>query len=38
MSGTIQEGRVAIRLSVSGWRTTTEDVDSRVAAFAHALG
>ena len=38
MSGTIWEGRAAIRLSVSGWRTTTEDVDRTVAAFARALG
>jgi len=37
MSGTIWEGRAAIRLSVSGWRTTTEDVDRTVAAFARAL-
>jgi hypothetical protein len=38
MSRTIWEGRAAIRLSVSGWRTTTEDVDRTVAAFARALG
>jgi glutamate/tyrosine decarboxylase-like PLP-dependent enzyme len=38
MSGTIWEDRAAIRLSVSGWRTTTEDVDRTVAAFARALG
>ena len=38
MSGTIWEGRAAIRLSVSGWRTTTEDVDRTVAAFARVLG
>ena len=38
MSGTIWEGRAAIRLSVSGWRTTTQDVDRTVAAFARALG
>ena len=38
MSGTTWEGRAAIRLSVSGWRTTTEDIDRTVAAFARALG
>ena len=27
MSGTIWDGRAAIRLSVSGWRTTTQDID-----------
>jgi len=37
MSGTIWEGRAAIRLSVSGWRTTTDDVDRTVAAFRAAL-
>ena len=37
MSGTIWEGRAAIRLSVSNWRTTTEDIDRTVAAFATAL-
>ncbi len=38
MSGTTWDGRAAIRLSVSGWRTTTEDIDRTVAAFARALG
>ena len=38
MSGTTWEDRAAIRLSVSGWRTTTEDVDRTVAAFARARG
>ena len=37
MSGTTWDGRAAIRLSVSGWRTTDEDVDRTVAAFAVAL-
>ena len=36
MSGTTSEDRAAIRLSVSSWRTTTEDVDRTVAAFARA--
>jgi glutamate/tyrosine decarboxylase-like PLP-dependent enzyme len=38
MSGTTWEGRAAIRLSVSGWRTTTGDIDRTVAAFARAFG
>jgi glutamate/tyrosine decarboxylase-like PLP-dependent enzyme len=37
MSGTTWEGRAAIRLSVSGWRTTSEDIDRTVAAFARAV-
>jgi glutamate/tyrosine decarboxylase-like PLP-dependent enzyme len=37
MSGTVWDGRAAIRLSVSGWRTTTEDVERTVAAFRAAL-
>ena len=37
MSGTTWDGQVAIRLSVSGWRTTTDDIDRTVAAFARAL-
>ena len=37
MGGTVWEGRPAIRISVSGWRTTTEDVDRTVAAFEAAL-
>ncbi|HEY7178081.1 MAG TPA: pyridoxal-dependent decarboxylase [Gaiella sp.] len=38
MSGTEWDGRRAIRLSVSSWRTTERDVDRAVAAFAAALG
>jgi glutamate/tyrosine decarboxylase-like PLP-dependent enzyme len=37
MSGTEWDGRPAIRLSVSSWRTTERDVDRAVAAFAAAL-
>ena len=37
MSGTVWDGRAAIRLSVSNWRTTEADVDRVVAAFAGAL-
>jgi glutamate/tyrosine decarboxylase-like PLP-dependent enzyme len=37
MSGTVWDERAAIRLSVSGWRTTEEDIDRTVAAFAAAL-
>jgi glutamate/tyrosine decarboxylase-like PLP-dependent enzyme len=37
MSGTVWDGRAAIRLSVSNWRTTEADVDRTVAAFARAL-
>jgi glutamate/tyrosine decarboxylase-like PLP-dependent enzyme len=37
MSGTSWEGRRAIRLSVSNWRTTEEDIDRTVAAFERAL-
>jgi glutamate/tyrosine decarboxylase-like PLP-dependent enzyme len=37
MSGTTWDGRSAIRLSVSNWRTTEADVDRTVAAFAAAL-
>ena len=37
MSGTEWDGRPAIRLSVSSWRTTEHDVDRAVAAFASAL-
>ncbi len=36
MSGTQWQGRAAIRLSVSSWRTTERDVDRTVAAFAQA--
>ena len=38
MSGTEWDGRRAIRLSVSSWRTTERDVDRAVEAFAAALG
>ena len=38
MSGTVWDGRAAIRLSVSNWRTTEADVDRTVDAFARALG
>ena len=38
MSGTTWAGRPAIRLSVSGWRTTEADVERTVAAYAAALG
>ena len=37
MSGTIWDGRSAIRLSVSNWRTTEADIDRTVAAFEAAL-
>jgi glutamate/tyrosine decarboxylase-like PLP-dependent enzyme len=37
MSGTVWDGRAAIRLSVSNWRTTEADVDRTVAAFERAL-
>ena len=36
MSGSTWGGRQAIRLSVSNWQTTEEDVDRTVAAFAVA--
>ena len=37
MSGTTWDGRAAIRLSVSNWRTTEADIDRTVAAFETAL-
>ncbi|MGH3066541.1 MAG: pyridoxal phosphate-dependent decarboxylase family protein [Gaiellaceae bacterium] len=37
MSGTQWDGRSAIRLSVSNWRTTETDIDRTVAAFGAAL-
>lgn len=37
MGGTTWDGRAAIRLSVSNWRTTEDDIDRTVAAFASAL-
>ena len=36
MSGTVWEGRQAIRLSVSNWQTTADDIDRTLAAFADA--
>ena len=36
MSGTEWEGRPAIRLSVSSWRTTEADIERTVAAFRRA--
>ena len=36
MSGTTWAGRQAIRISVSNWQTTEEDVDRTVAAFREA--
>lgn len=38
MSGTTWDGRAAIRLSVSNWRTTEADIDRTIAAFARAAG
>jgi glutamate/tyrosine decarboxylase-like PLP-dependent enzyme len=37
MGGTLWDGRAAIRVSVSGWRTTESDIDRTVAAFESAL-
>jgi glutamate/tyrosine decarboxylase-like PLP-dependent enzyme len=37
MGGTTWDGRAAIRVSVSGWRTTEADIDRTVAAFESAL-
>ena len=37
MGGTMWDGRAAIRVSVSGWRTTEADIDRTVAAFKSAL-
>ncbi len=37
MSGTTWDGRAAIRLSVSNWRTTETDIERTVAAFEAAL-
>ena len=36
MSGTTWDGRGAIRLSVSNWQTTEDDIDRTVAEFARA--
>jgi len=38
MSGTTWDGRKAVRLSVSNWQTTREDVELAVAQFARAVG
>jgi glutamate/tyrosine decarboxylase-like PLP-dependent enzyme len=37
MGGTTWEGRAAIRISVSGWRTSLDDITRTVAAFGRAL-
>lgn len=37
MSGTTWQGKRAIRISVSNWSTTEEDVDRTLAAFAAAV-
>jgi glutamate/tyrosine decarboxylase-like PLP-dependent enzyme len=37
MGGTRWEGRAAIRVSVSSWRTTADDIDRTLAAFERAL-
>jgi glutamate/tyrosine decarboxylase-like PLP-dependent enzyme len=37
MGGTMWEGRAAIRVSVSGWRTAEADIDRTVAAFEAVL-
>jgi glutamate/tyrosine decarboxylase-like PLP-dependent enzyme len=37
MSGTTWDGRAAIRISVSNWRTSDDDVTRAVAAFERAL-
>ena len=37
MGGTLWDGRAAIRVSVSGWRTTEADIERTVAAFEAAL-
>jgi glutamate/tyrosine decarboxylase-like PLP-dependent enzyme len=37
MSGTTWDGRAAIRISVSNWRTSDGDVARTLAAFRHAL-
>jgi glutamate/tyrosine decarboxylase-like PLP-dependent enzyme len=37
MSGTTWDGRAAIRISVSNWRTSDDDVARTVAAFARAV-
>jgi glutamate/tyrosine decarboxylase-like PLP-dependent enzyme len=37
MSGTVWEGRAAIRISVSGWRTSEDDVRRTLASFERAV-
>jgi glutamate/tyrosine decarboxylase-like PLP-dependent enzyme len=37
MGGTTWDGRAAIRVSVSNWRTTEADIDRTIAAFESAL-
>jgi glutamate/tyrosine decarboxylase-like PLP-dependent enzyme len=37
MSGTTWDGRFAIRISVSNWRTSDTDVSRTIAAFEHAV-
>ncbi|HKX48493.1 MAG TPA: pyridoxal-dependent decarboxylase [Gaiellaceae bacterium] len=37
MGGTMWDGRAAIRVSVSSWRTTAADIERTVAAFESAL-
>ena len=37
MSGTVWDGRSAIRLSVSNWRTTERDIERALDAFDVAL-
>jgi hypothetical protein len=34
--GTVWQGRAAMRISVSSWATTAEDVDASLAAMLHA--
>jgi glutamate/tyrosine decarboxylase-like PLP-dependent enzyme len=36
MSGSVWQGRQAIRLSVSNWQTSEDDIDRTIAAFAAA--
>ncbi len=36
MSGSVWQGRQAIRLSVSNWQTSEGDIDRTIAAFAAA--
>jgi glutamate/tyrosine decarboxylase-like PLP-dependent enzyme len=38
MSGSTWDGRAAIRISVSNWQTTAEDIDRTIAEFARAAG